>query len=66
MNATATTGIWEEKLSEDVTLIYNTTRDPQRITIQKRGESPIHLDYDHIGEKEILRARSAAREAYNL
>lgn len=67
MNATATTGIWDEKLSDDVTMIFNTTRDPQRITISHREFGPVHLDYDEgIGEPQILKARSMAKEAYHI
>jgi hypothetical protein len=66
MESTAIKGIWEEKLTDDVTLIFDTTRSPQRITIQKRGENPTHLEHEVIGEKHIMRARSVAREAYNI
>jgi hypothetical protein len=67
MNATATKGIWEEKLSEDVTLIFKTNRDPERITISHKKFGPVHLEYeDGINEKDILKARARAKEAYNI
>lgn len=66
MNATAKKGIWQERHS-DVTINYDTTRFPQRITIQKMGENPVHLEYaDGIGEKEIKRARALAQESFKI
>jgi len=67
MNATATKGIWEEKLSEEVTIVFNTNRDPQRITISHNEFGPVHLDYQEgISEAQILKARSMAKEAYHI
>lgn len=67
MNATATKGIWKEEVSPEVTIEFNTNRIPERITIQKRGENPVHLDYsDGIGEKEIIRARAITKEAFKI
>lgn len=67
MTATATKGVWEEQLSSDVKMIFDTNRDPQRITIQRKGDNPTHLEFpDGIREKEVLRARSVAREAYKI
>jgi hypothetical protein len=66
MNATATIGIWEEQLSSDVKMIYDTNRSPERITIQKQGDNPLHFDYDNIREEDIIRVRARAKEAYNI
>lgn len=66
MNATAIQGIWEESLSEDVTLIFNTNRSPERITIYHKHFGPVHLEYNQIGEPEILRARAMAKEAHHI
>ena len=57
---------WTETLSDDVVILFNPTRTPNRITIQKRGETPTHLDYPKITYKEICRARAIAKEAFKL
>lgn len=67
MEATAQKGIWREDLSDEVSINFDTTRTPERATIQKRGSAPIHLDYeDGIGEKEILRAKLLARQSFGI
>ena len=64
MNATSKHGIWEEDYSPDVTILFDTTRSPERITIMLKGSNPVHFDYpEGIGEKEILRARAVAQES---
>jgi len=67
MNATSKAGIWEETLDENTKLLFNTTRDPERITIQHKGSNPIHYDFDDgISEKEIERVRRSAIAAFNI
>ena len=65
MNATATKGIWQEKLSEDVVIQFDTTRNPERISIQKRGLNPIHIEReDGITENDVIKAKDMATVAY--
>ena len=67
MNATSKQGIWEENPAPTVTILFDTTRNPERITIMAQGSDPIHHDYpEGIGETEILRARAIVRETYNI
>jgi len=67
MNATAKKGVWTEDLSDEVTLRFDTTLVPERITIQKRGENPVHIECEAgILEKDVFRARAIACEAYHI
>jgi len=65
MNA-ETKGIWRQTLIDDVTILFDTTRTPNRITIQKKGENPTHIETDEITAKDIYRARAIACEAYGI
>jgi len=67
MNATATKGIWKENLSDTVTMQFDTTRNPERITVQQAGKNPIHFDReDGISESDIIGIRSIAKKAYGI
>ena len=64
MNATATQGIWRETINPDTVILFDTTRNPERITIQCNGKNPVHFEFeDGIGEKEIEKAMKTARES---
>jgi hypothetical protein len=63
MNATATKGIWEEAINPNMMILFDTTRNPERITIQHKGKNPVHFDFeDGIFPKDIERAMKTARE----
>lgn len=67
MTATAISGIWTEELSPEVSINFDTTRKPERITIQKKGEEPIHKDYeDGITVKDVFSALKLAKESFNI
>jgi hypothetical protein len=65
MNATATKGIWTKELPGGITILFDTTLNPERITIQKIGCNPHHFPYpDGIGEDEINMAINHATELF--
>jgi len=66
MNATSTLGIWDKNISEDVIIRFDTTLSPERITIQKKGENPLHYNFDAITADEVEWAEDKARELYNI
>lgn len=67
MNTTSTKGIWKESLSDTVTMQFDTTRSPERITVQETGKNPIHFEYENgIREAEILKVREFVKRSYNL
>jgi hypothetical protein len=67
MNATATKGIWQEKLSDTVTMQFDTTHKPERITVQEVGKNPVHFDLeDGIEEADIYRVRDFVKKTYKL
>jgi len=67
MNATATKGMWSEQPTKTVTILFDTTHSPERITVHESGKNPIHFEYENgIGEAEILKVREFVKKTYNL
>lgn len=61
MQATETRGVWKETISDSVTILYDTTRTPERISIQKKGNNPVHIDCESITIDRIVRAQDMAK-----
>jgi len=67
MNATATKGMWSEQPTKTVTILFDTTHSPERITVQESGKNPIHFEYENgIVETDIIRVRQFAKETYGI
>jgi hypothetical protein len=50
-----------------VSIQFDTTRIPERISVQEIGKNPIHFDcMDGIRETDIIRVRNIAKDAFKI